>query len=188
MKVQVIGAPRARFSQIEDIVTRNPDVDVYDFRVFCAIKTCGVKAFPGYDAFQRWTGISRERISKSIRRLEAMGLITRYAGKGRSIHYKTYCTSAEGLPPWAKLVRFDDEPKKSVVRRANSGQLNLFRGANDYSSPGELESVRGANSIEILERDLIKSADSTSKSGFELFRAFAARLKGGSRLARGGSP
>lgn len=120
------------YTMVPNRLIRSEKLEVFDKMVFIVIQSCN-PAFPGYEAIQRWTGLSRERIWKSLRTLEQFNLITRYK-KGRGIEYFTAWTSSPDEPIDALPVRF----------------------TNSTSSPDELQPVRQTNSKKIKEKEQIK--------------------------------
>ena len=109
------------FTAIPNKLIRSQLLDVYDKLIFITIASCN-PSFPTYDAIQKWTGISRERIWKSLQKLEANRLLKRYK-RGRAVEYLPYTSSLDELID-RQLVRYTnynsspDEPKP--VRQTNA--------------------------------------------------------------------
>lgn len=122
------------FTRIPNRLIRSEKYDVYDKAVFMCIASCQ-PSFPSYDSLQKWTGISRERLAKSIKKLSEGGVI-KIEKVGRSNLYRTH---------WCQ-----NEP----VRQTNYN-----------SSPDELKPVRQANSKKNKEKEQKKTNETHVSTG-----------------------
>jgi hypothetical protein len=115
------------FTQVPNSVVRDPDLDVYDKIILVLIMSCGPRSFPGYSKLMEWAGVCRERVWKSIHRLEALEFIYRFKWIGDDkIFY---------LTRW-NLASCPSKREAVPVRYTNS-----------MSSPNELPPVRQTNPI-----------------------------------------
>jgi hypothetical protein len=96
------------FTMIPNRVLRSKKLDTYDKVILCLIMSHGDKAFPSYQSFSDATGAKKERISKSLKKLEKFNLISRYKD-GKKIRYTTPWTGSiiELINP--VRVRFNDD-------------------------------------------------------------------------------
>ena len=120
------------FTRIANTVCRDPFLCPFDKAVYMAIASCD-PSFPSYETIMKWTGISRERLWKSLRNLEKFEMISRIK-QGKKIVYRTYWTSSPHELIEGQSVRF----------------------TNLTSSPHELEPVRHTNPNKNKETDQIK--------------------------------
>jgi len=123
------------FTRVPNRLIRSLLLDVHDKMIAIAILSCGETAFPSYTALQRWAGIkSRNRIAKSIRRLEQIGILKRHKF-GKRIYYVSHWNRMPELPKGAKLVSFE--------------YLDSIR--------NQPESVSDGDSIKLYEKEKVKS-------------------------------
>jgi len=79
-----------QFVMVPLILIRSARLDPYDKVIYALIAGCN-PSFPSYSKLREWAGISESRLIKSLKNLEAAGIIKRYPTKtGRSIQYVTY--------------------------------------------------------------------------------------------------
>lgn len=130
---------KQNFTQIHNELLRSKRIDSYSKLIFCLIASCN-PSFPSYEILMEWSGLSRERVWKSLKVLENHNLIKRFKC-GRLIKYKIYTSSPDEL--------IKGEP----VRYTNS-----------ISSPDELEPVRQTNSKNTKEKEQRKRENSDLKS------------------------
>lgn len=134
-KLTTKDGQQERFTMVPNRVLRSTVLTVYDKLIFSLIASCGAHdssdAWPSYDVLGEWSGLSRERVWKSLQTLERNGLLRRFK-KGRKIVYLTWWNSSSGEPMGSQSVRY----------------------TNYNSSSGELQSVRLANPIKTHDKEL----------------------------------
>lgn len=105
------GFPRFIPIPINFTKTTDKPIDLYVYYVLSSYANWDTgKCFPSYETIQREHGISSPTFSKSIIRLEKLGLITTEKRTGQSTIYRVF-TTKEILPLPPKLFR---EPLKKV--------------------------------------------------------------------------
>lgn len=120
------------FTMVPNRLIRSKLLDPYDKCVFMVLASFN-PSFPSYEKISELVGASRERVWKSLHKLEQCGVIKRYK-VGRSTHYSVYGTSSP-----------DELMKGQPVRYTNY-----------ISSPDELEPVRQTNSNNTKEKEQSK--------------------------------
>lgn len=108
---------KAPFSMIPNHIIRNNSVDQFAFRIFCCIASCGKKAFPSYETLMTWSGMSRDSVNKSLRKLEKAGLLERFK-KDQKVFYKVMDGLFKSGDFGCKRIKFKSKP----VRNTDSNQ------------------------------------------------------------------
>jgi len=145
------------YTMIPNRLIRSQELDPYEKLVFITIASCN-PSFPSYEVIHKWTGMSTERIWKSLKRLEECRVIRRFK-RGRAVEYKPWYISSPG----------EDDSTKSF-RQANQP----LRQTKETSSPDEIISLRRAKTKKTKEKDQIKrtnkkASSEVSESGSEEF-------------------
>lgn len=147
---KVLGKISEPFTPIPNRVLRSPNLDPYDKLIFALIASCN-PSFPSYTKLMEWSGMSRERVWKSLRNLENINTISRFR-KGRSTVYVHYLTSSPDEPIGGKPVRFanrtssPDEPIS--VRQTNSNQFARRTLKRTSKNPQEKEEIKKGSGSE----------------------------------------
>lgn len=124
------------FTQVPNRLLRSDKLDVFEKLILICIMSCGAESFPSYEKLGEWAGCCREKVWKSLRKLESFNLIMR-----RKVDKKIYYTH-----------HWISSPDELIIGLP-------VRYTNSISSPDELEPVRQTNPIknsykELLKRDL----------------------------------
>lgn len=118
---------------IPNVFLQSPAYSCDEKVLFSLIAMCGDRAFPSYTKLMKWSGLSRDRVWKCLKRLEDGNAIQRVK-KGQKVYYFTWWNTS----PRDGLV--DEKP----VRTA------------DYTGPCHgLEPVRTADSNYTTEQELL---------------------------------
>lgn len=132
------------FTMIPNELIRTLKIDHYDKIILIVIASFN-PSFPSYETIQKFSGLSRERVWKSLMKLDETGLVRRYRG-GKSTLYYPYWISS---------------PDELAVRR-------IVRPTNCSSSPDELTAVRQTNcNKNNLKRTIKKSEEIFVNETFE---------------------
>jgi hypothetical protein len=136
-KLRLIGRDKKEvtFTQIPNEVIRSQRLDAFDKVVFACLCSC-YPSYPSYTKLMEWSGLSRERVWKSLKRLEEVNLVWRYRVDQR-VYYVSYY--------WIDSVPMTADAAAQRVRFTNRG-----------SSPDELKPVRQTNSINTKYKQQIK--------------------------------
>jgi biotin operon repressor len=81
------------FTRVPNRLFRSNKLSMYDKMVYIAVASCD-PSFPSYEKIAEWTGMSRDSVWKSLRRLEEKRIIIR-ATFGRGVKYKLYCFATD---------------------------------------------------------------------------------------------
>lgn len=88
---------KAPFTQVPNQLIRSEKLDCDEKLVLITILSCN-PSFPSYAVISKWTGLSNDKIWKSLKKLESFKLIKRFK-KGRGVQYFTHWT----YPPDGKV-------------------------------------------------------------------------------------
>lgn len=122
------------YTPIPNDLIKSLRLDVYDKVIFMIIASLS-PSFPSYSKIAEWSGIKkRDRIAKSLKNLERIGIITRYK-KGRKIYYETHWDEKHTAPKGAELVTYGNQSTVPISHRRSI-----------IGHPGELVSVTQGNS------------------------------------------
>lgn len=118
------------YTRIPNELIRSPDLDPYDFRVYLILLSLN-PCFPSYEKLILWSGIrSRERVAKSLNKLESKGLITRQR-QGRHNVYRVIHISSLGElfgdPPVRETNGYSSPDERVPVRQTNGKKTNIKR-------------------------------------------------------------
>lgn len=142
-KLKTFHGKEVDYTMIPNWMIRNPEIDSYDLAIYCCIASCN-PSFPSYEKMMEWTGVKkRNRITKSLKKLELMRLIRRYK-IGRQIYYETFWNS---------------NPREPLTR----GVLVTY--GYRTSNPGEPEPVTQGNPKKNNEKEQLKIANENSENG-----------------------
>lgn len=171
-----------KFTKIENDIIYNSKIDPYAFRVYCCIKSCN-PSFPSYAAIAKWTGICRDRINKSLKQLEIIGLIFRFK-QGRKVVYKTRSNyllwdKEPGVPlKFKNVISLPDRPieikivsDQSVPRTDTSLSHRLIiaesvcpTDSNKTNSSNKTNLIRGEGFLQNLKSAETKAAEDKIRS------------------------
>lgn len=98
---------------IPNHIIRNNSVDQFAFRIFCCIASCGKKAFPSYETLMTWSGMSRDSVNKSLRKLEKAGLLERFK-KDQKVFYKVMDGLFKSGDFGCKRIKFKSKPVRNT--------------------------------------------------------------------------
>lgn len=129
---------------IPNRVLLSKELDAYEKVIFCLIAMCGKEAFPSYPRLMEWSGMSRDKVWKSLKTLEKMNLIQRFRKQGK-IYYVTWWSSLpDGLigVPSVRYTDWDSPPdRREPVRQTDpikiKEQENLKREFLEKVEDGE---------------------------------------------------
>lgn len=158
---------KGHFTIIPNDVIRSKKLDVYDFRVLACIASCcgnDQAGFPSYEKLAEWTGLSRDRVWKSLRKLDRFNLIRRYKKEGdQKVFYKMYWMEDPNQLNGAKRINYVDNSENSVDKPVRHTDY-LVRNTDYPSTPHGLEPVRRADPIKThYKYPFIKETDFEKK-------------------------
>lgn len=127
------------FTRMPNRLLRSKKLDSVEKIVWALIESC-FPSFPSYDALMEWSGASRGKIWSSLRRLESLGVISRYK-YGRKVVYSTFVTALPERFSTLEPVHYMNPTVHQV---------------NPTSSPDELLPVHQVNPKKNKEKEQLK--------------------------------
>jgi len=86
------------YTQIPNEAIRDTRIGPYEKVILFNLISLGRRVYPTYDDLRSWTGMSRERVWKSLKILEAKGMITIIRRRHRNkylVHWSEHSTFHE---------------------------------------------------------------------------------------------
>lgn len=179
------SSPRERqinFTMVPNALIRSRYISSQTLRLLCVLKSLN-PAYPSYAKIRQWTGLSRESISKGIKRLKKIGIISYVRGgnNGKSNSYKVLPESQ-----WNFSLINPDQFKNDTSAGSESAPLPVQKvnaNKNNYKI-NEIHPISFSSSFTTEEKNLDQHQQS------EIFRYEAAlrRELGGDRYFQNLSP